>query len=204
MDLRKEQEKVIDDMVNLCFEEFGRISLNFNGIHNRTNGIHAVERLSIKHRNMNIIKFAPAIPVSVKHLSVVCENEELGDRKYISANKIVPLFCTTHLDLESFETACTNKQPEHNLQMVRLVSQWQPKLKLLTLRNITFDRQFVDRLRKDYPRLKQFVARESIIKKDGIEQIIHTKIKLTIMKCNLDSEPLLRGLVTGLRMEIIE
>lgn len=32
----REQEKIMDDMVKLCFEEFGRISLNFgnnNGIH---------------------------------------------------------------------------------------------------------------------------------------------------------------------------
>ncbi len=27
-----EQEKVMDDMVNLCFEEMGRLSLNFGGI----------------------------------------------------------------------------------------------------------------------------------------------------------------------------
>ncbi len=30
----REQEKIMDDMVKLCFEEFGRISLNFgNGNH---------------------------------------------------------------------------------------------------------------------------------------------------------------------------
>lgn len=35
----KEQEKVMDDMVRLCFEEFGKISLNFgNNVHN--NGSH--------------------------------------------------------------------------------------------------------------------------------------------------------------------
>ena len=30
----KEQEKIMDDMVRLCFEEFGRISLNFGCNHN--------------------------------------------------------------------------------------------------------------------------------------------------------------------------
>lgn len=28
----REQEKAIDDMVRLCFEDFGRLSLNFNNI----------------------------------------------------------------------------------------------------------------------------------------------------------------------------
>jgi len=35
----KEQEKVMDDMVRLCFEEFGKISLNFGNVHNH-NGNH--------------------------------------------------------------------------------------------------------------------------------------------------------------------
>jgi len=34
----REQEKIIDDMVKLCFEDFGKISLNFNGNHNKLNG----------------------------------------------------------------------------------------------------------------------------------------------------------------------
>ncbi len=34
----KQQEKIMDDMVRLCFEEAGRLSLNFNGLveRNRT------------------------------------------------------------------------------------------------------------------------------------------------------------------------
>jgi len=52
----KEQEKVMDDMVRLCFEEFGKISLNFgnngqnNGNHehinsHKINGIKVIENL---------------------------------------------------------------------------------------------------------------------------------------------------------------
>ena len=33
----REQEKIMDDMVRLCFEEFGRISLNFGCNHNNHN-----------------------------------------------------------------------------------------------------------------------------------------------------------------------
>jgi hypothetical protein len=33
----REQEKIMDDMVKLCFEEFGRISLNFGCNHNPQN-----------------------------------------------------------------------------------------------------------------------------------------------------------------------
>jgi hypothetical protein len=35
----KEQEKIMDDMVRLCFEEFGKISLNFcpNNVNNNSN-----------------------------------------------------------------------------------------------------------------------------------------------------------------------
>jgi hypothetical protein len=33
----KEQEKIMDDMVSLCFEEFGKISLNFNNQNNHNN-----------------------------------------------------------------------------------------------------------------------------------------------------------------------
>jgi hypothetical protein len=173
--------------------------------HNKTKfGFYTVERLAIKHKNMDIGIFSRFLPKSVKHLSIVCENEELGSRKFISANKIVPLFYMAGYHLESFETASTNQKPEHNLQMVSLIAKWQPKLKQLTLRNITFDRAFVERLHKAFPRLKEFVARESVITKEGIEQIIHTKIKFTVMKCDLDSTPYIRGLITGLRMDIIE
>ena len=35
IDFMQEQEKQMDDMVNLCFEEMGRISLNFEGIEPR-------------------------------------------------------------------------------------------------------------------------------------------------------------------------
>jgi hypothetical protein len=34
VDFMKEQEKIMDYMVSLCFEEFGKISLNFNNHHN--------------------------------------------------------------------------------------------------------------------------------------------------------------------------
>ena len=37
VDFMKEQEKIMDNMVKLCFEEFGRISINFN---NHDNNIH--------------------------------------------------------------------------------------------------------------------------------------------------------------------
>ena len=40
VDFMKDQEKVMDDMVNLCFEEFGRISLNFNSLNNKPNSIN--------------------------------------------------------------------------------------------------------------------------------------------------------------------
>lgn len=36
----KEQEKIMDDMVKLCFEEFGRVSINFcNGNNQKLNSI---------------------------------------------------------------------------------------------------------------------------------------------------------------------
>ncbi|MDP2925149.1 MAG: hypothetical protein Q8N99_02130 [Nanoarchaeota archaeon] len=35
----KEQEKIMDDMVKLCFEEFGRISLNFGNNNSSNNHI---------------------------------------------------------------------------------------------------------------------------------------------------------------------
>jgi len=38
----REQEKIMDDMVKLCFEEFGRISLNFNNSPERQNNIHEI------------------------------------------------------------------------------------------------------------------------------------------------------------------
>ncbi len=34
----KEQEKIMDDMVRLCLEDFGRISLDFHNNHNHVNG----------------------------------------------------------------------------------------------------------------------------------------------------------------------
>ena len=43
-----EQEKIMDNMVKLCFEEFGRISINFNNqdIHNNHNPLsHSEEKL---------------------------------------------------------------------------------------------------------------------------------------------------------------
>ena len=41
VDFMNEQEKVMDHMVRLCFEEFGRISLNFgNNPENNHNGIN--------------------------------------------------------------------------------------------------------------------------------------------------------------------
>ena len=36
----KEQEKVFDDMVNLCFEEFGRLRLDFGCHQNSPNRSH--------------------------------------------------------------------------------------------------------------------------------------------------------------------
>ena len=33
-----EQEKIMDDMVKLCFEDFGRVSLNFEELRRRQNG----------------------------------------------------------------------------------------------------------------------------------------------------------------------
>src|SRR3989344_696303 len=47
VDFMKEQEKVMDDMVDLCFEEFGRISLNFNSFNN-TNNINREEINKLK------------------------------------------------------------------------------------------------------------------------------------------------------------
>jgi hypothetical protein len=40
VDFMKEQEKVMDDMVKLCFEEFGRISINFNN--SNSSNIHNI------------------------------------------------------------------------------------------------------------------------------------------------------------------
>ena len=33
----REQEKIFDDIVNLCFEDFGKLSLNFNELKKRKN-----------------------------------------------------------------------------------------------------------------------------------------------------------------------
>lgn len=37
----KEQEEIMDDAVRLCFEEFGRISLNFGNHHNNLGSNHS-------------------------------------------------------------------------------------------------------------------------------------------------------------------
>ncbi|MGV8151992.1 MAG: hypothetical protein ACP5OG_02845 [Candidatus Nanoarchaeia archaeon] len=51
VDFMKEQEKIMDDMVNLCFEEFGRISINFHnhdieGSENTSNGNNHSNKLA--------------------------------------------------------------------------------------------------------------------------------------------------------------
>lgn len=53
VDFMKEQEKVMDDMVNLCFEEFGRISLNFNSLNNKSNSINIKNTNDINMEQIN-------------------------------------------------------------------------------------------------------------------------------------------------------
>lgn len=45
----KEQEKIMDDMVNLCFEDFGRISLNFG----KFNNIHESKVRPVNDKELN-------------------------------------------------------------------------------------------------------------------------------------------------------
>ena len=56
VDFMKEQEKVMDDMVDLCFEEFGRISLNFNSLNNKPNGININNTNNINKEEINKLK----------------------------------------------------------------------------------------------------------------------------------------------------
>ncbi|MBS3075753.1 hypothetical protein J4429_04820 [Candidatus Pacearchaeota archaeon] len=50
----KEQEKIMDDMVRLCFEEFGRISINFGNGNNHLNGNHVNNKINeIKKEKLN-------------------------------------------------------------------------------------------------------------------------------------------------------
>jgi hypothetical protein len=54
----REQEKIMDDMVRLCFEEFGKVSLNFgtnnsNGFNNNLNGNNIHNPSHISNQNSN-------------------------------------------------------------------------------------------------------------------------------------------------------
>ena len=46
VDFMREQEKMMDNMVRLCFEEFGRISLNFGDNHNNINKEQIKDKLN--------------------------------------------------------------------------------------------------------------------------------------------------------------
>ena len=48
----KEQEKVMDDMVRLCFEEFGRVSISF-GNGNSNNHINGINHVHSKINDLN-------------------------------------------------------------------------------------------------------------------------------------------------------
>ena len=49
----KEQEKIMDDMVRLCFEDFGRLSLNFG---NAENGNESRNHTLLKTREVKMVK----------------------------------------------------------------------------------------------------------------------------------------------------
>jgi len=60
VDFMKEQEKIMDDMVKLCFEEFGRLRLdfscknvNFNGANRNGNGRNGRNNGNLNHNNPN-------------------------------------------------------------------------------------------------------------------------------------------------------
>ena len=52
----REQEKIMDDMVRLCFEESGRLSLNFNNLveRNRNEEINKKQKENIKNLRENV------------------------------------------------------------------------------------------------------------------------------------------------------
>ena len=50
----REQEEVMDDMVKLCFEDFGRLSLNFNG--SEENGKDSPNSHVVSAREVRVVK----------------------------------------------------------------------------------------------------------------------------------------------------
>lgn len=53
VDFMQEQEKIMDEMVKLSLEEFGRISLSFGNHDHENDRIKAIRELKEKHREAN-------------------------------------------------------------------------------------------------------------------------------------------------------